>query len=324
MSTPPGAWPKLRQMRTPLIALAVACSLVGCRKKGGDPGPGPGGGWLVGARGMMLNVHADGSLSDYDLEIDEDLLDISCRGTDSAFVVGERGTFLRTFDGGAEWESVDVGTRATLRSVAAASREYVVAAGDDGLFLSADSGTTWSTLATGSFLAVSIDHTGDVIMALDRSGTVWREDRSSSLRPVFASSGAVSLKMSHDGDTAVVMVPGKTLWSSASGGASWQPIELGATFDLHNAWISADGKILAVGASGAVVRVDEEGSVTAQQPTTADLEAIHLGGSGVGYAGGGNGRVLQTFDDGATWTEMERTAPQRIYGIDQIDPVGHF
>lgn len=311
-------------MRTPLIALAMACSLMGCRKKAGDPGPGPGGGWLVGERGMMLNVHADGSLSDYDLEIDEDLLDISCRGTDSAFVVGERGTFLRTFDGGAEWESIDVGTRGTLRSVAAASRDYVVAAGDEGLFLSADSGTTWSTLATGSFSSVSIDHSGDVIMALDRSGTVWREDRSSSLRPVFASSGAVSLKMSHDGDTAVVMVPGRTLWASSSDGSNWQPVHLGASYDLRNAWISRAGDILAVGAGGAVVRIDSERRVSAQQPTRADLDAIHLGSAGVGYAAGSDGRVLQTFDDGATWTEMERAAPQRVYGIDQIDPASHF
>jgi photosystem II stability/assembly factor-like uncharacterized protein len=314
----------MRWMRTPLIAIAVACSLMGCRKKSSDPGPGPGGGWLVGERGMMLNVHADGSFSEYDLEIDEDLLDISCRGTDSAFVVGQRGTFLRTFDGGAEWESIDVGTRGALRSVAAATRDYVVAAGDEGLFLSADSGTTWSILATGSFSSVSIDHSGDVIMALDRSGTVWREDRSSSLRPVFASSGAVSLKMSHDGDTAVVMVPGHTLWSSSTGGASWSAVELGARYDLQNAWISNAGEVLAVGASGAVVRIDGEQRVTALQPTRADLEAIHLGGSGVGYAAGADGRVLQTFDEGMTWTEMERAAPQRVYGIDQIDPVGHY
>lgn len=273
---------------------------------------------------MMLNVHADGSFSDYDLGIDEDLLDISCRGTDSAFVVGQRGTFLRTFDGGSEWESIEVGTRATLRSVAAASRDYVVAAGDEGLFLSADSGTTWSTLATGSFSAVSIDHTGDVIMALDRSGTVWREDRSSSLRPVFASTGATSLKMSHTGDTAVVMVPGETLWMSSTGGAAWQPVSLGNNYDLHNAWISHAGEVLAVGASGAVVRIDSARRVTAQQPTLADLEAIHLGGGGVGYAGGSDGRVLQTFDEGLTWTEMERTAPQKVYGIDQIDPIGHY
>jgi photosystem II stability/assembly factor-like uncharacterized protein len=308
-------------MRTTVIAAALACGLIGCRKSGSDLRPGPGGGWIVGEHGMMITVHADGSLSEYDLEIDDDLLDIACRGSDSAFVVGARGTFLRTFDGGAEWESVTLGSRGTLRSVAAASREYVVAAGDDGLFLSADSGTTWSTLAAGAFSTVSIDTTGDVIMALDRSGTVWREDRSSSLRPVFASSGAVSLAMNLDGDHAVVMVPGQTLWASDSGGTTWQPLPLGGTFDLRNAAVSRGGEILAVGRGGAVVRIDRQHHVRVQQPTLADLDALHLGG-GVGYAGGGDGRLLQTFDEGATWSEVERSVPQRILGIGQIDSVG--
>jgi Photosynthesis system II assembly factor YCF48 len=324
VSTANAGWNKLIPMRTTVIALALVCGLAACRKKGGDPGPGPGGGWLVGERGMMINVHADGSFSDYELETEDDLLDIACRGADSAFVVGAGGTFLRTFDGGVEWEAVDLGTRGVLRSVAAASREYVVAAGDDGLFLSADSGTTWSTLATGSFSSVAIDHTGDVIMALDRSGTVWREDRASSLRPVFASSGAVALSMSHAGDKAVVMVPGQTLWSSESGGASWRPLDLGGSYDLRNAWVSRDGDVLAVGVGGVVVRIDSSNEVLAQHPGLSDLEAIHLGGSGTGYAGGADGRVLQTSDEGVTWTQMDRTVPQRILGIDQIDPIGHY
>jgi photosystem II stability/assembly factor-like uncharacterized protein len=311
-------------MRASALVLALACSLMGCRKKGGDPGPGPGGGWLVGEHGMMLNLHADGTVSDYDLEVDDDLLDITCRGADSAFVVGAKGTFLRTFDGGAEWESIDIGTRGVLRSVSAAVREYVVVAGDDGLFLSADSGTTWSTLATGAFSSVAIDSSGDVIMALDRSGTVWREDRSSSLRPVFSSSGAVALAMSHDGERSAVMVPGQTLWLSEAGGGAWRSLPLGGTYDLRNAWISKDGEIVAVGAEGAVLRVDENHRVTAQQPTLSDLDAIHLGGNGVGYAGGADGHLLQTLDDGVTWTEMDKVAPQRILGIDQIDSVGHY
>ena len=307
-------------MRRIAIALALVCSLAGCRKKGGDLGPGAGGAWLVGERGMMINVHADGTLSDYDLEIDEDLLDIACRGTDSVFVVGARGTFLRTFDGGAEWESIELGTRGALRSVAAASREYVVVAGDEGLFLSADSGTTWSTLATGSFASVTIDQTGDVIMALDRGGTVWREDRASALRPVFASFGAVALAMSPSGERAVVMGPGRTLWTSATGGASWQAVELGGSYDLRNAWIAPDGALLAVGANGVVLQVDAQRRVSVQRPVRADLEAVHLGPGGVGYAVGADGRVLQTLDDGAAWAPISRTAPQRVLGVDQSYP----
>ncbi|NJM90873.1 MAG: hypothetical protein HC863_00880 [Myxococcales bacterium] len=198
-----------------------------------------------------------------------------------------------------------------------------MAAGDDGLFLSADSGTTWSTMATGSFAAVSIDHTGDVVMALDRSGTVWREDRASALRPVFSSPGSTSLAMSHDGERAVVMVPGSTLWSSESGGSGWQALELGSRLDLRNAWIAADGEIVAVGSSGSIVHVDTSRSVEIQFPVSTDLDAIHLGG-GVGYTGGGDGKVLKTLDNGLTWTEMAQTAPQRVLGVDQIDPAGHY
>lgn len=307
-------------MRAVAITLALACSLMGCRKKAGEAGPGLGGGWMVGERGLMLNVHPDGTLSDYDLEIGDDLLDIACRGSDSAFVVGTRGAFLRTFDGGAEWESVELGTRGTLRSVAAASREFVVVAGDEGLFLSADSGTTWSTLATGSFASVAIDQSGDVIMALDRGGTVWREDRSAALRPVFASAGAVALAMNATGERAAILVPGRTMWITDSGGAAWHPLELGGSYELRDAWISPAGEVHAVGAHGVVLHVDGLRRVSVQRPVRADLEAVHLAGSGVGYAAGADGRVLQTLDDGVTWTPIARAAPQRVLGVDQIYP----
>ena len=62
------------------------------------------------------NVLADGILGNgYDLEADDDLLAITCRGLDTAFVAGEGGTLLRTFDGGETWESIDLGTTRTLR-----------------------------------------------------------------------------------------------------------------------------------------------------------------------------------------------------------------
>lgn len=273
----------------------------------------------------MINVHSDGTSSDHGLGIDEDLLDIACRGSDSAFVVGARGTFLRTFDGGVEWESVDVGTRGALRSVAAASREYVVVAGDEGLFLSADSGTTWSRLEKGAFTSVAIDQTGDVIMALDGVGTVWREDRRAALRQVLATTAtttATSLAMSPDGERAVVIAPGDTL-QVFDAHAGWQPLELGAKLDLHRAWITQAGDIVAVGIGGAVVRVDEERHIEIQYPLLSDLDAIHLG-SNVGYAGGQDGHLMLTYDGGVSWNDVGHLAPRRILGIGRIDPLGRY
>lgn len=310
-------------MRSLLVPLALACCLPGCRKKGPEAGGEQGGVWLVGQRGLLASAHLDGSLTDHELGIGDDLLDVACRGSDSVFVVGARGTFLRTFDGGAEWETIELGTRGALRSVAAASREYVVVAGDEGLFLSADSGTTWSTLATGAFSSVAVDLSGDVVMALDRSGTVWREDRSASLRPVFASAGAEALAMSAGGERAVVLMPGNVLWATADGGVHWQPVELGGTQMLRSAQLAPDGSIVAVGDDGVVVQIDTGHQVTVHRPVRSRLAAVHLAASGTGYAAGEEGRLVQTLDGGLTWTALGKGAPAEVLAIDQAPSPGH-
>lgn len=310
-------------MKSLLVPLALACCLSGCRKKGPEAGAEQLGLWLVGQRGLLASAHPDGTLTDYELGIGDDLLDVACRGSDSVFVVGARGTFLRTFDGGAEWETIELGTRGTLRSVAAASREYVVVAGDEGLFVSADSGTTWSTLATGAFSSVAVDLSGEVVMALDKSGTVWREDRSASLRPVFSSAGAEALAMSAGGERAAVLMPGNVLWATSDGAVTWQPIELGGTHVLRGAQLTADGRILAVGDEGVVVQLDAEHEVTVQRPLRTRLSAVHLAPSGTGYAVGEEGRVVQTLDGGNTWTALGKGTQAQVLAIDQSQPAAH-
>src|SRR5688572_30826856 len=95
-----------------LLAAGAALGAAGCKKKGG----GGGGAWLVGEDGLMANLQPDGTLGDgYSLDVDDDLLGIACRGEDTAFVVGEGGILMRTFDGGESWEALDAGTTATLR-----------------------------------------------------------------------------------------------------------------------------------------------------------------------------------------------------------------
>lgn len=310
-------------MKALVVSAALACSLLGCRKKGPEAGAEQLGLWLVGQRGLLASAHPDGTFTDYELGIGDDLLDVACRGSDSVFVVGARGTFLRTFDGGAEWETIELGTRATLRSVAAASREYVVVAGDEGLYLSADSGTTWSTLATGAFSSVAVDLSGEVVMALDKSGTVWREDRSASLRPVFASNGAEALAMSAGGERAVVLMPGNVLWATIDGGVNWQPVELGGTHALRSAQFATDGSLVAVGDEGVVVRLDAKQRATVHRPLRSRLWAVHLAASGAGYAAGDEGRLVQTLDGGLTWTALGKGAQAQVLAIDQAPPFLH-
>jgi photosystem II stability/assembly factor-like uncharacterized protein len=115
-----------------MTCIALACASAGCKKKGGG-----GGGWLVGERGLMVNVQDDGTLGEgYDLGASETLNAIACRYLDEAWVAGSAGTLLYTTDAGASWDAHDLDTTANLRALATQDAGPVFIAGD-GVFFTA-------------------------------------------------------------------------------------------------------------------------------------------------------------------------------------------
>jgi photosystem II stability/assembly factor-like uncharacterized protein len=311
-----------------MIVLSVALTaLGGCKKKGGGTGGGGGGAWLVGADGEMVNVQGDGTLGEgYSLGVDDDLLAITCRGLDTAFVAGENGTLLRTFDGGESWESLDLGTSATLRDVAAAHSDLVYVAGDDGIWLSRDSGDSWSELPDGDRLWRSIATHGDggTALALADDGSVWRwTEGSNGLAQATSQPGARALAISHDGRYAAIAGDNGALAVSSDGGLTWAPHPTGTAVDLHAVWVTSTGQLLAVGDAGTVVVLQDDG-ISVETPGTGTLRAVHLNGQGVGLAAGDGGEVLATDDGGLTWSVLDLGVSSVIYGLDEIDGAGHL
>lgn len=315
------------QIATTLIASALFAA-GGCKKKdGGSPGPGPGGGWLVGEDGLMAAVETSGTLGPgYDLGSDHDLLGIACRGLDTAFVVGEVGTFLRTFDGGASWEVIDLDTTRTLRSVAAAD-DAVYVAGDGLLLRSPDRGTTWASLPvepSASWTSVSAAH-GGVALALGASGGVWRHDL---VRDTFASveslAGARVVAMSHDGAHAVVAGAGRTILRSDDSGLTWRPIDLGQEAELYDAWVTGAGETMAVGADGLLIRVSAADTIAVSTIATQTLRTIHINARGVGLAAGDDGVVMHTADGGGTWSQLPLGIDRDIFAVDEVAGDGHL
>jgi photosystem II stability/assembly factor-like uncharacterized protein len=316
-------------MKVTFATTLIAASLLaggGCKKGGGSPGPGPSG-WLVGSDGLMAAVETSGTLSDgYDLDSDHDLLGIVCRGKDTAYVVGELGTFLRTFDGGATWEVIDLETTHTLRSVAAAGDD-VYAAGDGLLLRSPDRGTTWSSLPVDPSAAWSAVAAGDggTALALSASGGVWRYDAGvASFASVGVMSGARVVALSHDSVHAAVAGTGNTMLRSDDGGVSWRTIDLGTSFDLFDAWVTSAGETIAVGADGKMVRVSSTDTVAAETIGTGTLRTIHINGHGVGMAAGDHGQYLSTADGGATWVQLRLGIDRDIYAVDEVAGDGHL
>jgi photosystem II stability/assembly factor-like uncharacterized protein len=294
------------------MILTAALLATGCKKKGG------GGAWLVGQDGLMANVEADGTLGEgYDLGGTDDLLGIGCRGDEVAFVVGEGGTALRTYDTGVTWEATDVGTAVALRDVAVAW-ELLYVAGDDGLRVSTDDGDGWTMLAGSerAWRTISTTDTGALALALADDGSVWRWD-GVTLTQASSLAGARAAMLSHDGRFAAVAGDAGALAISDDGGVTWTAVDTGTTADLHAVWSGTHGEVLAAGAAGTIVRL-ADGVVTVSTPATATLRAVHIH-DGVGHAAGDGGEVLVTHDGGASWDVLAVAVAGTVYDLDDIE-----
>ncbi len=324
----------IRSMKRILVTGACAAlAVTGCAKKKTTTTTGGGSSWLVGEHGLMADVRIDGELgAGYDLDSDHDLLGIACRGLDTAFVVGELGTMLRTFDGGDSWEVLDLGTTATLRSVASGgvtwdaaatdTTDSIYVAGDRTLMMSPDAGATWRHLpveGAHDWLAVAADHTAATAFALDAAGELWRYDAAADRAAVIANlPGARIVSTSRDGAHLAVAGAGDALLRSDDGGATWRSIALGRELALEDAWVTGAGVVVAVGAAGTMVRVDAGDAVAITTPTSSTLRTVHLNAQGHGLAAGDGGVVLATADGGVTWARLPVTMTGTVFALDEV------
>ena len=298
-----------------VVGLALVAA-VGCKKGGGTGGGG--GGWLVGSSALMANVDVAGTLGKgYELAQTAALYRIACRYTGEAWVAGERGTLLYTADAGATWAPQALPTTADLRALATVDDGPVFVAGDHVFLTSYDAGGHWANVPTSaSFTALAAAQWGTNVMAIDTAGAVWAFDRGSlTTRATIA--GARGLAVSPDGD--LVMVAGDGLWLSIDSGHTFSKLDVAGQFEEVR--IGLDGSAVAVGAGGAIAKLDAQHHATVQHVGTADLHAVHIpdpdATDGVGYAAGDGGQVLVTHDSGATWT-MGPDLGRTVFGIDEI------
>jgi photosystem II stability/assembly factor-like uncharacterized protein len=80
-----------------------------------------------------------------------------------------------------------------------------------------------------------------------------------------------------------------------------------------------DSAAFAVGAAGTVIERSTGGAwhpVTAG--TTSDLHAAVITDGGRQYAGGDDGTLVLTVDDGATWTPVSLGTHATLYALDDL------
>jgi photosystem II stability/assembly factor-like uncharacterized protein len=301
-----------------IVVCAAGLAMAGCKKSGTGGG---GGGWLVGAEGLMANIEDDGTMgAGYDLGASEALNAIACRYEGEAWVVGNSGTLLYTSDGGQAWESQVLPTAGNLHALATQDAGPVFIGGD-GILLTAqpdaNGAAQWTQLGDGvaSFRSIAAAQRGSTVLAISDDGGLWSYENQQFVRRTTIA-GAKAIAVSPDGQTAIIA--GTGLSRSTDAGRTWTALPT----DLSYASVRIDdrGESVAVGAAGVVARVDYEGRVLLQQVGTGNLRTLHLAtwdAGGLGYAAGDGGQVWITNDSGWSWAEGPNLG-RTVLGVDQI------
>jgi len=310
------------------VAIVLVLGLAtagGCKKSTGTGGGGGGGGWLVGRSGLMQNISSDDRLGQgYNLGATETLYGIACRYLGEAWVVGAKGTLLYTSDGGASWTAQAVPTSADLHTLATQDFGPVYVGGDGVLLTSSDTGKSWQSLGDGTVnvRALAAAQEGDTVLALGSDGRLFSVENGSLVsRGQFA--GAHGLAVSPDGQS--VLMVGSGIRKSSDGGKTWTSLAVDASINFEDVRIGEDGAGVAVGASGAIAKIDNAGQVLVQHPTGHNLHALHIADvdsyDATGYAVGDDGTVMITHDGGWSWA-LGPNVGETVFGVDEIG-AGH-
>jgi photosystem II stability/assembly factor-like uncharacterized protein len=325
-----------------LFAGVIALSGASCESCGGGGGgsggtsSGGGGGWLVGTKGLMINVTMaePPSVVGYKLALLDDLRGIACRGDKEAWVVGNAGVLIATDDGGETWRAFDSGVKSPLRAVSLATDSHVFIAGESGVLrFSRNRGVDWTTVQAPPVTWTSIAarrSDGAAALLATSDGHIYHLDAVGGL---LSQVGAIpvgalhSVVMSRDGAMAVAVGDGGNLLVSDNGGIDWRTRASGTDQPLRDVWLDADTKsVTAVGDGGLVVQASLRDDAAPVVRTLGDFtfRGIHLEASGHGTIVGDRGAAFVTHDYGQTWDQVNTGETRDILGVDALQVGGHL
>ena len=228
-----------------------------------------------------------------------------------AFACGERGTALKSSDGGSSWEELETGTAVWLHGVSAASPSAAWAVGEGGIILrTTDGGTTWERHPTGATATLhgvcAVDAStawavgeGGLILKTTDGGATWTPQASgasASLRAVDAVSG----------DVAWAVGSGGVVLRTTDGGATWVPQNSRTTATLYGVCAVDASTAWAVGEGGLILKTTDGGATWTPQASgaSASLRAVVAANPFQAWAVGAGGVILKTTDGGATWAPV--------------------
>jgi photosystem II stability/assembly factor-like uncharacterized protein len=216
-----------------------------------------------------------------------DLYSAALIDANTATVVGNFGTILRTTNGGTMWNEQSSGVVYALRGVS---------------FTDANTGTAVGDLGT--------------ILRTTNGGATWVPQSSGA---PFTFLNGVSFT---DANTGTAVGSSGTILRTTDGGANWNPQTSGTTNALYGVWFSDVNNGAAVGDLGTVVRTTDGGTTWTKQVsrTSNRINSVHVINATIGTMVADAGGILHTTSGGAVAVEENPHAIPNEFVLGQNYP----
>ena len=266
---------------------------------------------------------------------------LSFSATDNLVAVGNSfsgGTIARSVDEGVSWtaatcSSCSFGVIYDVSSNTVSSTIYYLAVDENGqVYLSTDSGATWSISATipWTIINVSLGANGNAFAAgiSNRVYTASDSNSFSSWEPVsptgISPSGIFWDISTLNGDDVIAVGQRGYIYYSSDAGANWSAGTSGVTTIIYCVDHGSSSSVaMAAGASSYVAKTVDGGatwstmSVYSSGSVTTRFHAIYMHTDSEAYIAGSNGEVYSTDDGGSTWT-LEASTGVTLFSIEVL------
>ncbi len=239
--------------------------------------------------------------------------------------VGDRGTALRTDDGGASWQPIDMGNE-DLNAIAFDGPANGLVVGDNGkVFRSPDGGNSWEEVQSGvsANLRACASGMGGRMYAAGENGIIIASMDGGTSWTVSDSTGNRYEGMSAMMDmNAWAVGRGGAIRATRDGGIGWESQSSGTTRDLKAVQFATPTDGYAVGQSNTIIRTSDGGQTWASRNSGANgsFDGVSFPAPSEGWVVGDSGVIFHTMDEGATWRRETSGVTVDLKAVSFTDP----
>jgi len=257
---------------------------------------------------------------------------------DTAYVVGDNGTMLRSLDSGQTWSALTSGVSERLNDMYFWTPDSGIVVGDNGLILrSIDAGLTWATVASGvteNLYCISFDcnrpngvigGSSQTILRSNNRGQTWSIVQTGFLGEFIGADMASNMDGMIVGVNSIFQpLAGET----TDGAVTWDFHAFylngneGNANDVH-AFTAQEATVVSsvFDGTGAISTTIDRGANWTTTLVSEDLVGIDFPILNTGYVVGSSGTIMKTTDHGSTWVDQVSGTGEKLREVSFSDSI---